>query len=191
MSCRSSQFMSIRRDDLLPLVPEPMVGRRFAIAGRKRTGGSADPSAANGNATDRTALTGEYLRRRYLVDGLTATQIGVETGWSSQYVRDRLRDYQIPLRPRGLGKARLGRDQLQGWVDAGLTVREIAERANYSTSGVHKLLHQFQIAVPERVRPPLAEQRLLDSWPPSTRRGGPWRCWASSTVIPPTGCGPD
>lgn len=97
-----------------------------------------------------------------MTDGLSSDQIGAETGWSSQYVRDRLRDNGIPLRPRGLGKPRLSRDQLQGWVDAGLTVREIAERAGYSTSGVHKLIGEFQIPVPERVRPPLAEQRLLD-----------------------------
>jgi transposase len=146
-------------------------GRRFIIADREFLSESDERVSPDGAPADRASLTAEYLRRRYLVDGLTATQISVETGWSSQYVRDRLRDHKIPLRPRGLGKPRLSRDQLQGWVDAGLTVREIAERADYSTSGVHKLLQQFQIAVPERVRPPLAEQRLLDELATKYKQG--------------------
>lgn len=130
--------------------------------GRAHSGRSAHRSTGEGAAADRVELTARYLRRRYVVNGLTAAQIAAETGWSSQYVRDRLRDHGIPLRPRGLGKPRLGRDQLQGWVDAGLTVGEIAERADYSTSGVRKLIGEFQIPIPERVRPPLAGQRLLD-----------------------------
>jgi hypothetical protein len=103
--------------------------------GRAHSGRSAHRSTAEGAAADRVELTARYLRRRYVVNGLTATQIAAETGWSSQYVRDRFRDHGIPLRPRGLGKPRLGRDQLQGWVDAGLTVGEIAKRADYSTRG--------------------------------------------------------
>ena len=148
-----------------------MLGRRFIIADREFLSESDERVSPDGAPADRASLTAEYLRRRYLVDGLTATQISVETGWSSQYVRDRLRDHKIPLRPRGLGKPRLGCDQLQGWVDAGLTVREIAEHADYSTSGVHKLLQQFQIAVPERVRPRLAEQRLLDELAAKYKQG--------------------
>ena len=139
--------------------------------GRAQSGRSAHRSTAEGAAADRVELTARYLRRRYVVNGLTATQIAAETGWSSQYVRDRLRDHGIPLRPRGLGKPRLGRDQLQGWVDAGLTVGEIAERAGYSTSGVRKLIGEFQIPIPERVRPPLAGQRLLDELAAKYARG--------------------
>jgi hypothetical protein len=101
--------------------------------GRAHSGRSAHRST-EGAAADRVELTARYLRRRYVGNGLSA-QIAAETGWSSQYVRDRLRDHGIPLRPRGLGKPRLGRDQLQGWVDAGLTVGEIAKRADYSTRG--------------------------------------------------------
>ena len=86
---------------------------------------SAHRSTAKVATAGRVELTAGYLRRRYVVDRLTATQIAVETGWSSQYVRDRLRDHGIPLRPWGLGKPRLGREQLQGWVEAGLTVPEI------------------------------------------------------------------
>lgn len=119
----------------------------------------------------RVELTAGHLRRRYVVNRLTATQIAVETGWSSQYVRDRLRDHGIPLRPWGLGKPRLGREQLQGWVEAGLTVPEIAERAGYSTSGVRKLIGEFQIPVPERIRPPLAGHRLLDELAAKYARG--------------------
>jgi hypothetical protein len=91
-------------------------------------GGVDAGSATVRTGADRTPLTAAFLRRRYVDDGLSSDQIGTETGWSSQYVRDRLRDHGIPLRPRGLGKPGLGHDQLQGWVDAGLAVREIAER---------------------------------------------------------------
>jgi transposase len=141
--------------------------------GRAQSGRSAHRSTEHGAAADPVELTARYLRRRYVVNGLTATQIAAETGWSSQYVRDRLRDHGIPLRPRGLGKPRLGRDQLKGWVDAGFTVGEIAERADYSTSGVRKrkLIGQFQIPIPERVRPPLAGQRLLDDLAAKYARG--------------------
>ena len=139
--------------------------------GRAHSGRSAHRSTAEGAAADRVELTARYLRRRYVVNGLTAAQIAAETGWSSQYVRDRLRDHGIPLRPRGLGKPRLGRDQLQGWVDAGLTVGEIAKRAGYSTSGVRKLIGEFQIPIPQRVRPPLAGQRLLDELAAKYARG--------------------
>jgi hypothetical protein len=139
--------------------------------GRARSGRSTHRSTAEAATTGRVELTAEYLSRWYVVDRLTATEIAVETGWSSQYVRDRLGDHRIPLRPRGLGKPRLGRDQLQGWVDAGLTVDEIAKRADYSTSGVRKLIAQFQIPIPERVRPPLAGQRLLDELAAKYARG--------------------
>lgn len=108
-------------------------------------------------------LSAGYLRRRYLIDGLTTQAIAGETGWSSQYVRDRLRDHGIPLRPRGATKLRpLTPEQLRAWLDAGQSIADIARRSGYSTSGVHKMATQHQLAIPERIRPPLASQRFLD-----------------------------
>src|SRR5664280_2072143 len=56
-------------------------------------------------ADDRPRLTAEWLRRRYVAQRRSAQEIATETGWSSQYVRDRLRDHGIPLRPRGAAGA--------------------------------------------------------------------------------------
>lgn len=112
---------------------------------------------------DRSALTATYLRRRYLLEGISANAIAAETGWSSQYVRDRLRDHGIPLREPGARKSRqLRRDQLQGWIQAGQSVKEIAARSGYSESGVRQRAARFGIAIPERIRSPLASKRLLD-----------------------------
>lgn len=121
---------------------------------------------------DRPAPTARYLRRRYLMDGMSATAIAAETGWSSQYVRDRLRDHGIPLRDPGANKSRpLSRDQLQGWIEAGQSVTEIAARSGYSVSGVRKRATQLGIAIPERIRSPLAGQRLLDELAAEYRSG--------------------
>jgi hypothetical protein len=50
---------------------------------------------------DRPRLTAHSLRHRYVEQRRSAQDIATETGWSSQYVRDRLRDHAIPLRPAG------------------------------------------------------------------------------------------
>ena len=48
--------------------------------GRAHSGRSAHRSTAQGAAADRVELTARYLRRRYVVNGLTAAQIAAETG---------------------------------------------------------------------------------------------------------------
>jgi hypothetical protein len=45
--------------------------------------------------------TARWFTHRYLTDRLTAEEIGELCGWSSQYIRDRLRDHGIRLRPPG------------------------------------------------------------------------------------------
>jgi hypothetical protein len=99
------------------------------------------------------------LADRYLVDRLTAEQIGVLCGWSGQYVRDRLRDHGIPLRRRGThpGLREVDRDTLAGWLRQGLSVRQIADRCGYSVTGVRRLLRRFELTLPPRA----AESRAV------------------------------
>src|SRR6476659_6100940 len=88
------------------------------------------------------------LTQRYLTDRLTAEEIGQLCGWSSQYIRDRLRDHGIPLRPPGTHRRirrTLDRDTLTSWLHDGGTVQQISNRSGYTTSGIYKLLHQHQL----------------------------------------------
>ena len=103
--------------------------------------------------------TARWLADRYLVDGLSTEEIAGRCGWSSQYVRDRLRDFGIPLRrpgtPGRIG-SNLDRDTLTGWLRDGLSVRQISARSGYTTFGIYRLLRQFRLTVPEPAPPPAA-----------------------------------
>ena len=57
-------------------------------------------------ADHRQPPTAQWLTDRYLTDRLTAEEIAELCGWSSQYIRDRLRDHGIPLRPPGTHRGR-------------------------------------------------------------------------------------
>jgi len=81
------------------------------------------------------------LAERYVVDKLAASRCG----WSSQYVRDRLRDYGIPLPPP--------------WDGSHL-------QSGNSTSGVHRLIHQMRLTIPQRVE--------------NRQTYGPTRSWSRS-----------
>jgi DNA-binding CsgD family transcriptional regulator len=109
------------------------------------------PPRANG----RPRLTGPWLRRRYVAQRRSAQEIATETGWSSQYVRDRLRDHGIPLRPRGAAASFPPVDAaaLAGWSAQALSLAEIAARTGYSPSGVRKLLHRA--GLPSRAAGPV------------------------------------
>jgi hypothetical protein len=50
----------------------------------------------------RLELTPVWLAEQYVVQRRTAQQIADASGWSSQYVRDRLRAFGIGLRPTGV-----------------------------------------------------------------------------------------
>ena len=70
-------------------------------------------------ADHRQPPTAQWLTHRYLTDRLTAEEIGELCGWSSQYIRDRLRDHGIPLRPPGTHRRirqTLDRDTLSSWL---------------------------------------------------------------------------
>ena len=71
--------------------------------------------------------TPQWLTDRYLTDRLTAEEIGELCGWSSQYIRDRLRDHGIPLRPPGTHhriRQTLDRDTLTTWLQNGVPVQQ-------------------------------------------------------------------
>ena len=86
---------------------------------------------------------------------LTAEQIAAASGWSSQYVRDRLRDHGIALRSPGMrsGLRTLDRDLLSGWLAQGASIAVIADRTGYSTTGIRKLLKRWALSVPPTPRP--------------------------------------
>jgi hypothetical protein len=108
---------------------------------------------------DRPLLTAEWLRRRYVEQRRSAQDITTGTGWSSQYVRDRLRDHDIPLRPAGASPnlAPVDPAGLADWSAQGLSPAQIAARTGYSPSGVRKLLRRAGLptraAVPAKSRP--------------------------------------
>jgi transposase/transposase-like protein len=106
-------------------------------------------------ADDRPGLTAQWLRRRYVAQRRSAQEIATETGWSSQYVRDRLRDHGIPLRSRGAAASLPPVDPaaLAGWSAQGLSLAQIATRTGYSPSGVRKLLHRA--GLPSRAAGPV------------------------------------
>jgi DNA-binding CsgD family transcriptional regulator len=93
---------------------------------------------------DRPRLTAHSLRHRYVEQRRSAQDIATETGWSSQYVRDRLRDHAIPLRPAGAAAKLPPVDPavLAEWSRQGLSLAQIAARTGYSPSGVRKLFHR-------------------------------------------------
>ncbi len=93
---------------------------------------------------DRAKLTAGWLRRRYITEHRSAQHIATETGWSSQYIRDRLRDHHIPLRPAGAptNPTPVDTATLTGWSAEGLSLAQIATRTGYSRSGVRNLLRR-------------------------------------------------
>jgi len=102
----------------------------------------------------RQPLEPAWLAERYVVDKLSTEEIAEQCGWSSQYVRDRLRDYGIPLRPRGLQshlQLPLDHGRLDSLLQQGLSVKQISLRSRYSTSGVHRLIRQFGLTIPPPV----------------------------------------
>ena len=108
---------------------------------------------ATRSSGSRCVPTSAWLAVRYVEQGVSASQIGVETGWSAQYVRDRLREYGIVLRPPGVAKAPVDRAALLGWLGEGLSVAELADRTGYSPAGVYGLLRRWQLPTPTAVGP--------------------------------------
>lgn len=95
----------------------------------------------------------DWLRARYLVDGLSTQLIAEQLGCSSQYIRDTMRRYGIPLRPRG-GGAKSGQtisaSQLAVMVTRGDSVAQIAALTGFSPSGVYKMLRRDQLTLGRR-----------------------------------------
>jgi len=123
--------------------PSILIAMRSSATGSEPSGKPA--------AKQRKPLTARWLADRYVVDKLTAEEISELSGWSSQYVRDRLRDFGIPLRRPGTHarlRTKLDRETLTAWLQDGLSGREISDRSGYTTSGVYKLLRQFNLTVP-------------------------------------------
>jgi len=122
-----------------------------------------DAPAGQGLA-ERPQLTRQWLRQLYLEDGLSADAIADLCGWSSQYVRNRLRENSIPLRrpgAPGLGHADLSAEMVGRLLTQGLTVAQIADRTGYSRSGVYKLIRKGGLPT-RRPRRPLPEGALAE-----------------------------
>lgn len=105
----------------------------------------------------RQELSAAWLTQAYLVRRLTAEQISAASGWSSQYVRDRLLEHGIALRPPGAhsGLRTIDRDLLSGWLAQGTSIAAIADRTGYSTTGIRKLMQRWALNVPPTPRPVL------------------------------------
>ena len=69
---------------------------RFTVMPSTTKAGQHQPLVAN-----RQPLQPGWLAERYVADMMSADEIAEKCGWSSQYVRDRLRDFGIPLRRPG------------------------------------------------------------------------------------------
>lgn len=97
------------------------------------------------------------LRWRPVVDRLTAGQIAERTGWSSQYVRERLRDHGIALRPPGTAPSagQLTRADAQSWADRGASVAQISAATGYSQAGIYQLFRRHGLPLPPRATPPV------------------------------------
>jgi len=156
---------------------------------------------------DRPGLTAGWLRRRYITEHQSAQHIATETGWSSQYIRDRLRDHHIPLRPAGAptNLTPIDTATLTGWSAEGLSLAQIATRTGYSRSGVRNLLRRA--GLPTRPVAPAASRddpevltevarlyrdqgRSLDAVGAAFGRGPAWakaRVQAAGLPIHPTG----
>lgn len=105
------------------------------------------------------AVPAQWLHEQYVVRRRSSQDLAAETGWSSQYIRDRLRDAGIPVRPAGASKAAgLDPRQLAEWLAEGLPVAAIAERAGYSRSGVYKLMREHALTAVPRPPDPAEEQ---------------------------------
>lgn len=102
---------------------------------------------------ERPSLTRARLYREYVTRGRSANRIAADTGWSDQYVRDRLREFGIELRPAGGGNKAgdlLDPAVLRTWIGQGVTVAEAAARSGYSTSGIYVLLRRHAITLAPR-----------------------------------------
>ncbi len=87
--------------------------------------------------------------------GVDDAQPAVTGAAASQYIRDRLRDAGIALRPagsQGTKPIHLDRDTLTAMLGQGMTVAAIADRAGYGRGGVHKLLRKYGLPSPGRAR---------------------------------------
>lgn len=100
-----------------------------------------------------------WLAQRYVADMMSAEEIAEQSGWSSQYIRDRLRDFGIPLRRPGTHahlRLTLDRERLESFLQQGLSVKQISLRTGYTTSGVHNLIRRLGLTIPPTVENPAA-----------------------------------
>ena len=126
---------------------------RFTVMPSTTKAGQHQPLVAN-----RQPLQPGWLAERYVADMMSADEIAEKCGWSSQYVRDRLRDFGIPLRRPGThSHLRLTLDQrrLESFLQQGLSVTQISLRTGCSTSGVHNLIRRLGLTIPHTVEEPV------------------------------------
>jgi len=99
---------------------------RFTVMPSTTKAGQHQPLVAN-----RQPLQPGWLAERYVADMMSADEIAEKCGWSSQYVRDRLRDFGIPLRrPGTLPFATDPGPETAGIVPAARTIGDTDQPAN-------------------------------------------------------------
>jgi transposase-like protein len=112
-------------------------------------GGNTQPAPDvaddGGGRVARAPLTHAYLFDRYLTCRWSSHRIAEESGWSSQVVRDRLREFGVPVRPRAGGPRSGGTADAAAVValcEQGISVAEICRRTGYTRQGVYRVLNR-------------------------------------------------
>lgn len=143
----SADVMRMVRDEGLPLhtvTPPPVA--------------AAAPRAAD--------LDRDLLEQRYLVDGLSARQIGAEAGISERAVLLRLHRLGIPLRPAG--GARRVQDRLdpadlaERYRNQGQSITTIARDLDMSAESVRRALHRHGLVEPSGRATDVSSRLTLD-----------------------------
>jgi hypothetical protein len=149
--------------------------------------GAEQSAAQPDGAPARQPLSASYLVDRYLERGWSSDRIAADTGWSGQYVRDRLREHQIPLRRRNESPPgrRADHAQVLTWLEQGVPVAEVAHRSGYTPSGIYALLQRNGRPAPgPQPRPRPIEAADVGAL---YRQGLSWPRSVTDTAAAPTG----
>jgi hypothetical protein len=131
-----------------------------AAAGQGEPAGRGRRRGDNRLGPDARIPSPDELRRLYVDEQLSSHVIAQRCGVSSQWVRDRLRENDIPLRPRTYSRHGLDVATLRTlYQDQALSIDEIAVRYHRSSATIRRLLRGNGIPLRPRL-PDLSEEVL-------------------------------